>query len=71
MTYAADGCSVQQGLLLEHSQVVLSKELHDNIAAPVVLPNAALHQARHPIAALEALEFLHMSILFEYQITAL
>jgi len=42
-TYAFYGCDIQHCLLLKDCQVVISKELHDYIAAPMVLSQTPLH----------------------------
>ena len=59
-TYACYLCYAKRCLLLVHCQIVISEELHDDIAAPLVLPQTPLHQPRHSLAALKALELLRM-----------
>lgn len=62
-TYALEGCCIKRRLLLKDCQVFISKELHDNVAAPLMLPQTPLHQLGHSLTALEAFELLRMHTL--------
>ena len=59
-TYAFYDCYVKRCLLLKDCQVLFGKELHDDVAPPLVLSQPTLHQLRHSLAALKALELLRV-----------